>query len=80
MRFTAQLITYYLLPITYYLSPTTIILSLFNQNTTIKSITFGKIFLYLQCEQFTFYQNNLLKYDIMNIQKIMSSLEAKQPR
>lgn len=33
----------------------------------------------MQCEQFTFYQNNLLKYDIMNIQKIMSSLEAKHP-
>ena len=49
MRFTAQLITYYLLlityyllPITYYLSPTTIILSLFNQNITIKSIIFEK--------------------------------------
>ena len=34
----------------------------------------------MQCEQFTFYQNKLLKYDIMNIQKIMSSLEAKHPR
>ena len=42
MRFTAQLITYYLLPITYYLSPTTIILSLFNQNITIKPIIFEK--------------------------------------
>ena len=42
MRFTAQLITYYLLPITYYLSPTTIILSLFNQNIDKKSFTFEK--------------------------------------
>ena len=49
MRFTAQLITYYLLLITYYLLlityyllPITIILSLFNQNITIKPIIFEK--------------------------------------